>query len=240
MTTVKEGKYAEYVGDLLEPIKKQLIKEQCKLDSHQQLHPKMKSIASMLEELLCDPQSKILILVRRYFDCCFTVLSGTLRSLRNAVVLKYPREVAEERKIYDVISKANVIVAELSSELQFCPWRRITHVFEFEYRKESEWCRLCFEQNPDLKGYFAFDCPDQQSFFDKGRWVRYHCRPSTGRASKLLFPTLNLNAIINQLLFEPVGGLSLLSSFYAAVCGILARSLLVICLYCYQIQEQIE
>ena len=167
LKTIAE-KYSEYVGDLLEPVRKQLAKEQYKLDSKHQLHPKTEIIVKMLAEILCNPGTKVIILVRRYFDCCYSTLEATLRCLKNAIVLKYPKEVAEERLIYDVISKANVVIAELSSELQFCPWRRISHVFEFEFRKESEWFQLCFDGNPNLKRFYAFDSVSEPCCIEQG------------------------------------------------------------------------
>ena len=114
-------------------------------------------ILKKANELLCIPDTKIIILVRRYFDCCFKAMETALSCLKGAIVIKYPKGIEGERKLLDLLSKGNIIVAELSCELQFCPWKQMTYVFEYEYRQESEWFRLCFDENPNLKGFFALN-----------------------------------------------------------------------------------
>ena len=158
----------EFVGDLLESIRQYLIKEQHKADKKHQLHPKTDYILKMINESLCIPQTKILILIRRYFDYCFTTLKVTLSCLKNAVIVKYTSGIAEERPMLDLISKGNIIIAELSSEIQFCPWSRINYVFEFEYREESEWFQLCFGENPNLKGFYALNSVPKKPSSEQG------------------------------------------------------------------------
>ena len=123
----------------------------------------------MVNESLCIPGTKVVILVRRYFDYCFQTLEETLSSLERAVILRYPRGIVDERPIFDLISKGNVIIAALSSELQFCPWSCISCVFEFEYREESEWHQLCFEENANLKGFYALDSVTMKCSRDEGQ-----------------------------------------------------------------------
>ena len=109
-----------------------------------------------------------MILVRRYFECCYATLESSLRLVKNVVINRYPKEVAEERRIHETISQSNVVVAELSSELQFCPWSRFSFVLEFEFREESKWFELCFEGNSKLQGFFAFDCLAAMCSFEGG------------------------------------------------------------------------
>lgn len=157
------------VVDLLDPIQKQLKKMHHRLTASNQLHPKIEKLIDMIAIFLRNPEHKILILVRRHFESCFTMVKAALDSVTKAAVCKYPADFAEEGLIYKIISKSNVIVAELSSDLQFCPWHLISHVFEFEFRKESEWFRLCFEENPQLQGFFAFECVTNQCSSNEGQ-----------------------------------------------------------------------
>ena len=166
-----EDKYSEFVGDLLRPIRHQLIKKQRKIDAQNQLHSKTEMILKMANELLCIPETKIIILVRRYFDYCFKTLENALSGLTSATVLKYPKGMDGKRRLLDLISKGNVIVAELSCELQFCPWNYMTYVFEYEYREDSEWFRLCFDENPNLKGFFALNSVPKKANNEKGQFV---------------------------------------------------------------------
>ncbi|XP_065069792.1 protein shortage in chiasmata 1 ortholog-like [Rhopilema esculentum] len=152
-------KYESFVGDLLESVRRQLAKQQYKLDADFQLHPKVEKITKMVQDLTSQSSNqKIMILVRRYFEYCYTSLEESLRLVKNVVIRRYPNDVAEEGHIREAISQANVIVAELSAELQFCPWSRIGFVIEFEYKEESEWSKFCFESNPHMQGFMSYDC----------------------------------------------------------------------------------
>lgn len=162
-------KHEEFIQDILEPVRRQLAQEQYKLDTTSQLHPKLNRLVRMVQNFLSQPERKIMILVRRYFECCYATLESSLRLVKNVVINRYPKEIAEERRIHEVISQSNVIVAELSSELQFCPWSRFSFVLEFEFREESQWFELCFEGNPKLQGFFAFDCSTTSGFFEGGK-----------------------------------------------------------------------
>ena len=162
-------KYESFVGDLLESVRRQLAKQQYKLDADFQLHPKIEKITKMIQELTSQSSNqKIMILVRRYFEYCYTSLEESLRLVKNVVIRRYPNDVAEERHIREVISQANVIVAELSAELQFCPWNRIGFVIEFEFKEESEWSKFCFESNPHIQGFMSYDCKTGDLFGCKG------------------------------------------------------------------------
>ncbi len=90
--------------------------------------------------------------------------------MKNVVLKRYPKEAAEERFVSNMISQANVIVAELSTELQFCPWKRFSVVLEFEFKEESEWYSLCFEGNRNLQGFFAFDCSMPKDVENQGNY----------------------------------------------------------------------
>ena len=171
-------RYNDVIHGVLEPIRKQLAKDQYRFETMSQLHPKIERVARMINNILRKPDRKIIILVRRYFECCFSALETSLHCMKNMVLQKYPKEVAEEGFILDLISQANVIVAELSGALQFCPWNRFSSVFEFEFREDSQWFSLCHEGNPNVQGFFALNCSLPKDFYHQGMYNRLSLSPS--------------------------------------------------------------
>eukprot|EP00794_Sanderia_malayensis_P007892 gene7892-8746_t len=184
--------YENIIGAVLDPVRKHLVKEQIKFDSTSNQHPKMQKISSMIQDILQIPDRKVIILVRRYYECCFSMLQSSLGCVKNVVVKRYPKEASEEILVNNIIAQGNVIVAELSAELQFCPWNRFSFVFEFEFKKESEWYSVCYESNRKLQGFFAFNCSvpkdiEQKVFMNEaGQGPCMLVKPTTSQSERPL------------------------------------------------------
>ena len=142
---------------MLEPVRKQLAKEQCKLEDSHIVHPKVRRMTHMIQNLIdCDAGYKVIILIKRYFHAAYSLLEDSLKAAKHVRLQKYPMDISDEAFIEKSFHGSNIVFAEVSEELQFCPWTYFDFVFEYEYREDSQWYKLCYKENPKLKGFYSF------------------------------------------------------------------------------------
>ena len=147
--------YLDVLRKCLEPIRQKIQVFHNNNMKGNIVHPKIEKIKMLIRKWLTNnPDCRIIVLIRRFYENLVPLLKTSLMLLGKATVNVYP-SVEHGRDVYiKTFNETNVMLAQQESvEIQSCPWEFFHHVIQFEFEESISLFECIKSQNPRLESF---------------------------------------------------------------------------------------